>query len=121
MKHTQKIVKALIKNGLVSIDEEIELVAEVYIWKRLSYIPWHSDKENNDEIRYAATLYINETWDDNWGGLFLYKINNSIMAEAPSFNKLIFNNKNYLHATSMLTVDTPYRETIQLFWKIIQK
>jgi Rps23 Pro-64 3,4-dihydroxylase Tpa1-like proline 4-hydroxylase len=118
---TKKIVKALIKNGLVSIDEEIELEAEVYIWKRLSYIPWHSDKENNNEIRYAATLYINETWDDNWGGLFLYKINNSILAEAPSFNKLIFNNKNYLHATSMLAVHAPYRETIQLFWKIIQK
>ena len=113
------IVKALKMRGLVPQDKEIELDAQAYMWYKFSYIPWHSDKESDDEIRFAATLYLNKEWDDNWGGLFLYKINDQIHAEAPRFNKLVFNDNNYAHATSMLTSNAPFRFTVQLFWKIL--
>lgn len=43
------------------------------MWHKLSFIPWHSDKDSYDAVRFAATLYLNKEWDDNWGGLFLYK------------------------------------------------
>lgn len=111
--------KVLVGHGIVPNDKDIELDAQAYMWHKFSFIPWHSDKESDDEIRFAATLYLNKEWNDNWGGLFLYKINDHIHAEAPRFNKLVFNDNNYAHATSMLTSDAPFRYTLQLFWKIL--
>lgn len=112
--------KSLESNGIIIPNAKIELEAQAYLWHRLSYIPWHNDKEEDDGVRYAATLYLNEEWKDDWGGLFLYKNNNSIYAESPGFNKLVFNDNNFEHATSMLATDAPFRQTVQLFWKIIE-
>jgi hypothetical protein len=47
-----------------------------------------------------------------------YKIDEKIYGEAPAYNKLVFNDNNYAHATSMLAVNAPFRQTVQLFWKI---
>ena len=114
----EELLKALKKHTLVPDDKKIELDAQAYMWHKFSFIPWHSDKDSYDEVRFAATLYLNKEWDDNWGGLFLYKKNDCIHAEAPRFNKLVFNDQNYEHATSMLTSTAPFRFTVQLFWKI---
>jgi Rps23 Pro-64 3,4-dihydroxylase Tpa1-like proline 4-hydroxylase len=111
------ICDALERHGLISSKAKIELDAQAYLWNRLSFIPWHSDKDQYDTVRYAATLYLNHEWKDDWGGLFLYKMNDNIFAEAPLFNKLVFNDNNFPHATSMLSTDAPLRQTIQLFWK----
>ncbi len=122
LSQTQKneLLEALKNHNLIPSDKKIELDAQAYMWHNLSFIPWHNDKETNDEVRYAATLYLNKEWDDNWGGLFLYKIKDQIFAEAPRFNKLIFNDNNYEHATSMLTSTAPFRLSVQLFWKILE-
>ena len=112
--------KSLISNDIIRKNDVIELDVQAYVWHRLSYIPWHSDKDDSDNVRYAATLYLNEEWNEDWGGLFLYKFNNEIRAEAPLFNKLVFNDQNFPHATTILGVDAPFRHTIQLFWKIIK-
>ena len=114
----KELLKALKKHTLIPDDKKIELDAQAYMWHKFSFIPWHSDKDSYDEVRFAATLYLNKEWDDNWGGLFLYKKNDCIHAEAPRFNKLVFNDQNYEHATSMLTSTAPFRFTVQLFWKI---
>ena len=112
--------KALVRHSLIKPDSLIELDVQAYVWHRLSYIPWHSDKDSSDEVRYAATLYLNAEWNDDWGGLFLYKAQDEIRVEAPSFNKLVFNDKNFPHATTILSVDAPFRFTVQLFWKILK-
>jgi Rps23 Pro-64 3,4-dihydroxylase Tpa1-like proline 4-hydroxylase len=111
------LVDALKTHNLVPKDKTIELDAQAYMWHKLSFIPWHSDKDSDDDIRFAATLYLNHEWNENWGGLFLYKKQGQILAESPSFNKLVFNDNNYEHATSMITSNAPFRYTIQLFWK----
>ena len=98
--------------------QSIEIDAQAYVWHRLSYIPWHSDKDSDDEVRFAASLYLNKEWNDDWGGLFLYKKDGEIRAEAPQYDKLVFNDNNFPHATSMLSVDAPYRHSVQLFWKV---
>ena len=109
--------EALIAHNLILESENIELEAQAYLWNRLSYIPWHSDKDDDDSTRYAATLYLNNDWDDNWGGLFLYKKEGKIFGESPRYNKFVFNDKNYEHSTTILGTDAPIRQTIQLFWK----
>lgn len=116
----KELMKALKNHFLVPPDKKIELDAQAYMWHKLSFIPWHSDKDSYDAVRFAATLYLNKEWDDNWGGLFLFKKNDCIYAESPRFNKLVFNDQNYEHATSMLTANAPFRFTLQLFWKITE-
>ena len=116
--HVETLITAMRKNGLVAPDQEIEIDAQAYVWHRLSYIPWHSDKDNDDDVRFAASLYLNPEWNNDWGGLFLYKKDGEIRAESPEYDKLVFNDNNFPHATSMLSVDAPYRHSVQLFWKI---
>jgi hypothetical protein len=114
------LIDALKQHDLISSESKIELDAQAYMWHKQSFIPWHNDKDSYDDIRFAATLYLNNDWDDNWGGLFLYKKDDQILAEAPKYNKLVFNDQNYEHATSMLTSNAPFRFTVQLFWKIVK-
>ncbi len=119
-KQQVNLLKAYITEKLLpSVDDKIiELEAQAYVWHNLSFIPWHSDKEEEDQTRYAATLFLNQEWEADWGGLFLYKIDEKIYGEEPAYNKLVFNDNNYAHATSMLAVNAPFRQTVQLFWKI---
>jgi Rps23 Pro-64 3,4-dihydroxylase Tpa1-like proline 4-hydroxylase len=114
----ESLTDAMRKHGLVQPHQSIEIDAQAYVWHRLSYIPWHSDKDSDDEVRFAASLYLNREWNDDWGGLFLYKKEGEIRAEAPEYGKLVFNDNNFPHATSMLSVDAPYRHSVQLFWKV---
>jgi Rps23 Pro-64 3,4-dihydroxylase Tpa1-like proline 4-hydroxylase len=83
-----------------------------YVWHNLSYIPFHKD----DHAVIASTIYLNEDWHEDYGGLFLYKTNDEIRAIVPEFNKCIVNKNNVAHATTLITTNAPYRETLQLFF-----
>ena len=85
-----------------------------FAWSRLSYIPWHDDGHR----KTAITIYLNEQWDKNWGGLFLYKHprDGDLRALKPRFNCGLRNSSNLQHATSMVTMDAPEpRFTVQIF------
>jgi Rps23 Pro-64 3,4-dihydroxylase Tpa1-like proline 4-hydroxylase len=83
-----------------------------YIWNNLSYIPFHKDEHSV----IASTIYLNDNWHEDYGGLFLYKTKNEIKAIVPEFNKCIINTNNIAHATTLITMNAPYRETLQLFF-----
>ena len=63
----------MIRHKLIASDSVIELDVQAYLWHRYSFIPWHNDKIYDDKVRYAATLYLNSEWKEDWGGLLLYK------------------------------------------------
>jgi Rps23 Pro-64 3,4-dihydroxylase Tpa1-like proline 4-hydroxylase len=88
-----------------------------YVWTKLSYIPWHSDGHR----KHAITVYLNEDWDEDWGGVFLYKDANTeqIKGYAPQFNTAIKHDGGIEHATTMITTDAAcLRVTLQLFSKL---
>ena len=116
---TQKetLITALEKRNIVDRTKIFEFEAQAYLWQRLSFIPWHNDKEEDDCVRFAASLYLNKEWKEDWGGLFLYNNNGSIYAEVPSYNKFVLNDNNFAHATTIISTDAPLRLSIQLFWK----
>lgn len=90
-------------------------ISNLYLWQTGSHITFHSDSVYDA----SCTIYLNEFWDRNWGGLFLWEDENKkIHAEAPEFNKMVFNPKNILHAVSMIapTAEAP-RISIQCFFK----
>jgi hypothetical protein len=93
-----------------------EIIIMYYVWPRLSFIPFHSDKNHF----FASTIYLNEDWHEDYGGLFLYKEKNEIKAVSPKFNLAITNPKNIIHGTSLTTTEAPFRETIQIFFNDIK-
>ena len=105
------ILGKLLERGVI---EHANYSVMNYAWTRLSYIPWHNDPH----IGKAITVFLNDKWNENWGGLFLYKLekNGAIHAIAPQFNCAIRNGKNLHHATTLVGVDAEEpRFTIQLF------
>ncbi|GAA4051313.1 2OG-Fe(II) oxygenase [Parerythrobacter jejuensis] len=83
-------------------------------WTRLAYIPWHNDTKHAE----AVTVYLNEEWDPDWGGLFLWRdgANGAIHAKEPLFNTALRNSGAVLHATTPVMLDAPEpRFTVQLF------
>jgi len=87
--------------------------AMYYAWTKLSYIPWHDD----GHVGVAITIYLNEFWDENWGGYFAYQSGEKIECIKPSFNKAIQVTTPVRHTVFNTTIDAPIRETIQIFTK----
>jgi Rps23 Pro-64 3,4-dihydroxylase Tpa1-like proline 4-hydroxylase len=106
------ILDQLIKRGIVSTRD---FRVMNYAWSRLSYIPWHNDKTHDVGI----SVYLNDVWDPDWGGLFLYRDETgNIRGHAPKFNTGVKNAGHVQHATTMVAPDAASpRLTLQLFPK----
>jgi Rps23 Pro-64 3,4-dihydroxylase Tpa1-like proline 4-hydroxylase len=90
--------------------KNMEFGIHLYLWHKLSYIPFH-----NDEAAYvASTVYLNNNWNRDWGGFFIYEKENKYEIVKPEFNKCIINKKT-VHGTTLTTIDAPPRETLQIF------
>src|SRR5205807_392777 len=90
-----------------------------YVWTRLSYIPWHNDGARGT----AITIYLNEYWDPDWGGIYLFHTEReptNIKGYLPKFNTAVKNNNTVSHSTTMISMDAQIpRVTIQLFTKAV--
>lgn len=106
------ILGQLTKRGVIDAGD---FVVRNYAWSRLSYIPWHNDGMHE----VAITVYLNDVWEQDWGGIFLYMDEMSgIRGYAPKFNTGLKNRGHILHSTSMVTPDAAGpRFTLQIFPK----
>jgi hypothetical protein len=84
----------------------------MYFWTKLSYIPWHNDSH----VESALTIYLNDYWNENWGGYFMYNLNNQIIAIKPERNLGVIQTGNVYHSVSTLNLDASLRITIQSFF-----
>lgn len=82
----------------------------LYLWHKLSYIPFHTD----GQYSMASTVYLNNNWNRDHGGFFIYEKNNKYEVVKPEFNKAVIN-KSVPHGTTLTTADAPIRETLQVF------
>jgi|GEM_PF-2377307 len=84
-------IKNIIENKInINFDEEnLSFCPMIYIWSPNSYISWHDDKM----YPYNGTIYLNEEWNSNDGGIFLYKDNKtkSIIGIEPTYNSMVVN------------------------------
>ena len=110
-----KVLKSLILDKLVEsgVIQHTHYAVMNFAWSRLSYIPWHDDSKHEG----AVTIFLNERWELDWGGLFLYRDDDGeIRAHAPRFNCGLRNGKHVPHATTLISLDAPEpRFTLQLF------
>ena len=81
------------------------------LWQNGSYIPFHNDPQ----VLYGSTIYLNDSWEKDFGGLYIYEDKDILRAICPKYNQCIINNSNILHGTSIISNLAPLRETIQSF------
>lgn len=106
------ILGSLAKKGIVTNQKYYVMN---YAWTRLSYIPWHDDRTHTE----AITIYLNQEWELDWGGLFLYKDEkDAIRGFSPKYNCGLKNLSKVMHSTTPVSLDAPEpRFTIQIFPK----
>jgi hypothetical protein len=83
-----------------------------YYWSQNSHIPWHKDITHIGGI----TIYLNETWDKDSGGLFLFDNNDMIQGIYPERNLCIQQQGNINHSVCPTTFHSEIRSTIQVFY-----
>ena len=87
------------------------------VWQPLTALNWH-----NDHIyTFGATIYLNEEWSANDGGIFLYQEKedegtNHIKALVPKKNTMVVNDEKESHAVTPVAYEIKEpRLTIQIF------
>jgi Rps23 Pro-64 3,4-dihydroxylase Tpa1-like proline 4-hydroxylase len=85
----------------------------IYYWTRFSYIPWHDDNKHAG----ALTVYLNEHWEPDFGGYFLYGDvhNNDIRAILPARNLGVLQEGGTKHATTPVNYSGGMRISVQVF------
>ena len=95
------------------------LTCFMHIWLPGSQINFHhDDSADSGNPRLSSTIYINERWNWNWGGLFLYDDPDTGQGWVfPHSNTMIWFRPPIYHATSMITQSAEFpRLSIQLFF-----
>lgn len=122
---TDKILRKEIKKSIeeaieVNFDkEDLNFSPSIYVWSGGSYITWHPD----DCYPYNGTIYLNEEWDTNDGGVFLYKENNTneIKGIEPSYNSMVVNSctEDDTHNSHCVTCIVPgtIKKRVTLQWR----
>jgi hypothetical protein len=84
----------------------------IHLWPPLSYLSWHEDTH----VKAAFTLYLNDRWDENWGGYLMYKDENEqIKGIAPKKNLGILQKNKVSHCVSTINVGSEMRISLQIF------
>ena len=92
-----------------------------YYWMPMSHIPWHNDFIYSGGI----TIYLNEFWDINQGGIFMFSNcenkndigNNTITGIFPKRNMAVEQMGGILHSVCPLSKNSDIRKTIQCFYE----
>lgn len=106
--HISQIITKYIKDKL----NRVPKVIMFYFWQPESFISWHNDSTHNG----GATIYLNEEWDIDNGGLFMCNINGNIVGIPPEPNKCISQEGGVPHSTTSTHWNAPVRKSIQVFF-----
>ncbi|MCT2558883.1 2OG-Fe(II) oxygenase [Tsuneonella sp. YG55] len=85
-----------------------------HAWPVGSFIPWHRDGKHGG----AATVYLNERWEPEWGGLFLHRASKGARPSVvvPRFNRGLRNDSGIDHCTTPVLPGAPEpRFSLQVF------
>lgn len=120
-----KQIKSSIENALnLNFEKEnLEFIPSIYVWSGGSYITWHPDYI----YPYNGTIYLNEEWDTNDGGIFLYKDNptNEIRGIEPEYNSMVVNyateeNPHNFHCVTCIVPGT-IKKRVTIQWRTSPK
>jgi Rps23 Pro-64 3,4-dihydroxylase Tpa1-like proline 4-hydroxylase len=108
--------ETLVKELTPHFGDPDKLVLQFYMWPPGAGIAWHNDK--TPTRRGAGTIYLNDEWHPNMGGLFVWeeKDTNLMRALCPQKNTMVLNKDYELHMVTLVTPAAPRaRLTIQVW------
>lgn len=82
-----------------------------YYWPTHSYIPWHTDVH----MKAGITVHLNERWDRDSGGLFLYEDEGIIKGIIPKRNLCVMQEGGVPHCTTPVLPRGKLRCTLQIW------
>lgn len=83
-----------------------------YSCPQMASIGWHEDYYPS-----SISIYLNEYWDRQWGGFFMYEDGSEIKAIKPEFNMAVIVPPNIQHSVTQVAHYSPVRRfSIQLFF-----
>ena len=77
-----------------------------------SHIPFHNDSGHNGSV----TIYLNENWNRNHGGYYIFELHNELRAIVPKKNMSIIQFGANFHSVSCTTRLSKIRRCIQCFF-----
>jgi Rps23 Pro-64 3,4-dihydroxylase Tpa1-like proline 4-hydroxylase len=89
----------------------------LHLFPPLSYITWHDDTH----VKAALTVYLNEEWNEDWGGYLMYKEENEVKAIKPEKNLGVLQQNGVEHCVSCVNIGANYRISLQFFLDKEQK
>jgi len=111
-----------ISDGIVGmILEDLEYILPPMDHRKMQYCVWLPNSgistHTDASYKFGATIYLNETWDPNDGGIFMYQNDgDDWRANIPSFNTMIINDSGSLHLVTPVSAFAKHnRYTIQIF------
>ena len=90
------------------------LMVQHYIWTQGSGIARHND----GNYKFGLTIYLNEKWDIDYGGIFLWKEKDAEKYHVicPELNAGVLNDDGTFHMVTPIAFDAPeLRVTIQIW------
>jgi len=115
---TTKVSQILSNQIIREIEEYIpkcdKILCQFYVWQHNSGISRHDDG-NHD---FGATIYLNEYWDMNDGGLFIWEDleTKELKVLSPEKNMMVLNlNREYHLVTPVLPCAEDFRYTVQIW------
>jgi hypothetical protein len=117
------ILNTLVKKNYVSkeILNDMDCMLRYHVNKAPYGAKWHLDGlyEKNDSLDYVGiTIFLNDTWNPNHGGLFVYKKNKDDsqgMFVEPIGNRIIINPEDLPHAVTQISDPNIVRYSLQMF------
>jgi hypothetical protein len=85
-------------------------------WQPMSLINWHDDGHSSSSNKQGVhmTIYLNDKWEWNWGGLFCWKDGQDHKVKCPQFNHGLTVSKGHQHCVTVLSPKAPVRKTLQI-------
>ena len=100
------------------LPEHNKLHFQFYIWQYDSGISLHDDHT----YKFGATIYLNNQWHINWGGIFLWYETmedfyvGNVKGLVPQGRTMVVNDKQQLHLVTPVSASSPsFRTTIQIW------
>lgn len=107
----QRILERLKETKEIPTVKETKMM--FFYWTRGSYIPWHTDQN----YEAGVTIYLNDVWGRDDGGLFLYRENEQIKGLIPEFNMMVVQTGGIDHCVTPVIRVGSIRASIQIFCK----
>ena len=107
-------LKTLVKhNPYFKMNDVKEMSTTIHYMKKGTGVNWHED----ESWKYGATFYINNKWQKEWGGEFMFKDNTNHGWIPPVGNSLIIVKAPISHKVNTIINPIMPRISIQMFMK----